>query len=297
MLRVFDMQYSTPKLMYETLKTKTIEVKGDRYYLQDSGSGQECVLLLHGWPDDSKLWRNQVSALVNAGYRVICPDLLGYGLSDQPQDLQRYTISAFANDIISLLDSLDLDKVHLVAHDYGAVIGWEIATVYSTRLKTFVTMSVGHLACLLDLSFDILRYEWIYFLNIHKIAPQLYRASNGRLLHEVLRTHPDREKIVEFALKPGVLEAMQKLEQANSLPEILLAFLQDKLPEPQQVSVPTFAIWSDQDDFLWEAQIKESSKYVAAEWRYERVEEAGHWFMLEQPEKTNHFLLDWLDKH
>lgn len=116
----------------------------------------------------------------------------------------------------------------------------EIATVYSTRLKTFVTMSVGHLACLLDLSFDILRYEWIYFLNIHKIAPQLYRASNGRLLCEVLRTHPDREKIVEFALKPGVLEAMQKLEQANPLAEILLAFLQDKLPEPQQVSVPTF---------------------------------------------------------
>jgi pimeloyl-ACP methyl ester carboxylesterase len=283
--------------MYNTLNAKTIEVKGDRYYLQDSGSGEECVLLLHGWPDDSRLWRNQVFALVDAGYRVICPDLLGYGLSDQPQDIERYRIFALANDIISLLDTLGLDKVHLVAHDYGAVIGWEIATVYSTRLKTFVTMSVGHLACLLDLSFDILRYEWIYFLNIHKVAPQLYRASNGRLFREVLRTHPDREEIWERALQPGVLEAMQKLEQANPLPEILLASLEGKLPELKLVSVPTFAIWSEQDDFLWEAQIKKSSKYVAAEWQYERVEEAGHWLMLEQPEKTNRLLLDWLDRH
>ncbi|PMB52571.1 alpha/beta hydrolase [Fischerella thermalis CCMEE 5201] len=280
--------------MYNTL---SVEVKGDRYYLQDSGSGKECVLLLHGWPDDSNLWRNQVSALVNAGYRVICPDLLGYGLSDQPQDIERYTIFALANDIISLLDSLGLDKVHLVAHDYGAVIGWEIATVYSTRLKSFVAMSVGHLACLLDLSFDILRYEWIYFLNIHQVAPQLYRASNGRLLREVLRTHPDKEQILQRALKPGVLEAMQKLEQANPLPEILLASLEGKLPEPQLVSVATFAIWSDHDDFLWEAQIKESSKYVTAAWRYERVAKAGHWFMLEQPEKTNCLLLDWLGEH
>jgi len=124
-----------------------------------------------------------------------------------------------------------------------------------------------------------------------------YRASNGRLLREVLRTHPDREQILQRALKPGVLEGMQKLEQANPLPEIQLASLEGKLPEPQLVSVATFAIWSEQDDFLWEAQIKESSKYVTAAWRYETVAKAGHWFMLEQPEKTNRLLLDWLVKH
>ncbi|MCX7594132.1 MAG: alpha/beta hydrolase [Fischerella sp.] len=251
--------------MYDTLTANTIEVNGDRYHVKDSGSGKASVVLLHGWPDDSSLWHNQVSALLNAGYRVICPDLLGYGLSDKPQNLERYTIFALANDIISLLDSLNLDKVHLIAHDYGAVIGWEIATVHSTRLKTFVTVSVGHLASVLDLSFDVLRYEWIYFLNIHKVAPQLYRASNGRLLREVLRTHPNQEQILQHVLKPGVLEGMQKLEQANPLPEILLAHLEGKLPEQQPITIPTFGIWGDRDEFLWESQIKNSSKYVAAE--------------------------------
>ncbi|WP_026731673.1 alpha/beta fold hydrolase [Fischerella sp. PCC 9605] len=77
----------------------------------------------------------------------------------------------------------------------------------------------------------------------------------------------------------------------------MLAALEGKLPERQPITIPTFGIWSDKDDFLWESQIKNSSKYVTAEWQYERVEGLGHWFMLEQPEKTNRLLLDWLVKH
>lgn len=274
-----------------------IDLNGAQYYVRDSGSGKDSVLLLHGWPDDGTLWRNQVYVLREVGYRVICPDLLGYGLSDKPQDIERYRFSALVSDIISLLDNLGLEKVHCIAHDYGAVIAWELATAYSNRLKSFVTMSVGHLASVLDISFDVIRYQWYLFLNIHKVAPQLYRASNGRLLREVLRTHPDKEKIVERVLKLSVFEGMQKLEEANPLPEILLAALQGELPKPLPVTVPTLGMWSTQDDFLWESQMKDSGKYVAAEWCYERVEEAGHWFMLEQPERTNDLLLSWLVKH
>ncbi|NMG05985.1 alpha/beta hydrolase [Brasilonema sp. UFV-L1] len=283
--------------MYDTLGAKTIELNGARYYVRDSGSGKDSILLLHGWPDDSTVWRNQVLVLLEAGYRVICPDLLGYGLSDKPQDVERYTFSALVNDMVSLLNCLGLEKVHCIAHDYGAVIGWDFATVYPNRLKTFVAMSVGHLASLLDISFDVLRYQWYLFLNIHKVAPQLYRASNGRLLREVLRTHPDREQIVNRVLELGVFESMGKLEQANPFPEILLAALQGELPKPLPVTVPTLGIWSTKDDFLWESHMKDSGKYVTAEWCYEQLEGAGHWFMLEQPQTTNHLLLNWLLKH
>ncbi len=63
------------------------------------------------------------------------------------------------------------------------------------------------------------------------------------------------------------------------------------------VEVPTLGMWSSDAAFLWEEQVADSGAHVNAEWRYERVEGAGHWFMLERPEETNRHLLDWLAAH
>ena len=97
---------------------------------------KDSVLLIHGWPDDGNIWRHQVSALLEAGYRVICPDLLGYGSSDAPTEVDRYQLTALVSDMITLLDQLGLEKIHCIAHDYGAVLGWELAA-HTERLHTY----------------------------------------------------------------------------------------------------------------------------------------------------------------
>ncbi len=282
--------------MRHTLNATRIELNGARYYVRDSEMGKECILLIHGWPDDGSVWQEQVPVLVEAGYRIICPDLLGYGLSEAPAEIERYQMSNLVNDFVTLFERLDLEKVHCIAHDYGAVIGWELAA-HTDCLKTYTAMSVGHLAEFLTVSIENLQMQWIYFLNIQNIAPELYKANNGRFFQEVLRTHPKREQIVEKALQPGIFDNMQKLEKANPVPQYLLAVLKKQLPDFVPVKVPTFGIWSEKDDFLWESQMKDSDKYIRAEWQYERIEGAGHWFMLEQPEQTNQLLLNWLAKH
>lgn len=278
-----------------TLKAAMMEINGVQYYVRDSGAGEESVLLLHGWPDSGNLWQHQITALLKNGYHVICPDLLGYGLSGTPTDINRYQLPNLVNDMITLLAKLEVEKIHCIAHDYGAVIGWELAT-HTHKLQSFSAMSVGHLAELLKISHENLQFQWIYFLNIHDLAPQIYRANNGYLLREVLRSHPQREVILENTLKPGVLENMQRLEKANSVPNYFLAALVGELPEPLPIKVPALGIWSNQDGFLWESQMKDSGKYVSTEWQYEKITEAGHWFMLEQPEQTNKLLLNWLKK-
>jgi epoxide hydrolase 4 len=273
-----------------SLNSSKIELNGIQYHVRDSQQGKETILLLHGWPDDGTVWRKQIPALVEADYRVICPDLPGYGLSEVPVETQRCQITNLVGDLIHLLQRLNLDRV-----DYGAVLGWELAS--NIELKTYTAMSVGHLAEFLTVSFETLQIQWLYFLNIQDIAPQLYRANNGYLFREVLRSHPDRDRLVENALKPKVLENMEKLERANPVPEYLLAALTGQLPEPNPINVPTLGIWSEKDDFLWESQMKNSGKYVASDWEYIQIEQAGHWFMLEQPDKTNQLLLSWLHKH
>ncbi|WP_414577595.1 alpha/beta fold hydrolase [Anabaena sp. CCY 9402-a] len=282
--------------MMTTLKATMMEINGVQYYVRDSGAGKESVLLIHGWPDDGNLWQHQITALLENGYRVICPDLLGYGLSAAPTDVNRYQLANLVNDMIRLLDKLEVGKIHCIAHDYGAVIGWELAA-HTNKLKSYTAMSVGHLAEFFKISHENFQFQWIYFLNIHDIAPQLYRVKNGYLLREVLRSHPHREEVLNNTLKPGVLENMQRLEKANPVPNYLLAVLGGELPEPVQIQVPTFGIWSSQDEVLWESQMQNSGRYISAEWQYEKIADTGHWFMLEQPEQTNKLLLNWLKKH
>src|SRR3954447_22900781 len=87
--------------------------------VQDEGDG-EAVILLHGFPDTHRLWRNQIPALRDAGYRTIAPDLRGFGASDKPADVDAYRIHHSVADVVEILDALEIDSAHVVGHDWGA---------------------------------------------------------------------------------------------------------------------------------------------------------------------------------
>ena len=89
--------------------------------LVDEGSGPP-VLLLHGFPDSSHLWRHQLPALQSAGLRVIAPDLRGFGESDKPPAVEDYAIAHSVRDLVGLLDALGLERVQVVGHDWGAAV-------------------------------------------------------------------------------------------------------------------------------------------------------------------------------
>ena len=80
------------------------------------------VLLLHGWPDTHALWRHQVGALVEAGYRTIAPDLRGFGDSDKPEAVDAYGVLDLAADVTGVLDHLAIERAHVVGHDWGAAL-------------------------------------------------------------------------------------------------------------------------------------------------------------------------------
>jgi pimeloyl-ACP methyl ester carboxylesterase len=111
--------------------------------VQDEGQGQP-VLLLHGFPDSSHLWRDQVAALVKAGMRAIVPDLRGFGESDKPASVEEYALVRSVSDVIAVLDGLGLQRSHVVGHDWGAVVGWVLAAAAPERVNRLVAMSVGH---------------------------------------------------------------------------------------------------------------------------------------------------------
>ncbi|MDA1329622.1 MAG: alpha/beta hydrolase [Chloroflexi bacterium] len=102
------------------------------------------VILLHGFPEYWYAWRHQIPALAAAGYRVIAPDQRGYNLSDKPQSVTDYGIEKLAADILSLADHLELQTFHLVGHDWGAAVAWQLAINHPERLRTLSILNVPH---------------------------------------------------------------------------------------------------------------------------------------------------------
>src|SRR5260370_19785997 len=92
-----------------------------------TGSGRP-VVLLHGFPDSGRLWRNQVPVLAGAGFRVIVPDLRGYGLSDKPGTADSYSFPLLAGDVLGVLDDAGVGRAHPVGHELGAALGWGLAS-------------------------------------------------------------------------------------------------------------------------------------------------------------------------
>lgn len=123
--------------------TWTMNVDGISLHMDDSGTGTP-VLLLHGWPDTSDLWRYQMPALARAGFRAIAPDLRGFGRSAKPEATDAYGITDHVGDLLGILDQLGVQKAHVVGHDWGAAIGWVFAALAPDRVASLTALAVGH---------------------------------------------------------------------------------------------------------------------------------------------------------
>jgi pimeloyl-ACP methyl ester carboxylesterase len=252
------------------------------------------VVLLHGFPDSARLWRHQIPVLAGAGYRVIAPDLRGYGRSDKPQEVEAYQMSKLASDLTMVLDAAGVDRAHLVGHDWGAALGWYFATTSGHRLETLTALSAGHAGGFAAAGVAQREKTWymLYFL-IDGLAEARLPVDDWYWFRSWIGPHPEIETWIDDLSRPGALTAALNVYRANIDPATWIA-----PPRPfPMVEVPTMGVWSSRDLALTETQMTASGDYVAGEWRYERIEGASHWIPLDAPDELNRLLLDWLGSH
>jgi haloalkane dehalogenase len=114
------------------------------HYLEEGPSTAECVLLMHGEPSWSYLYRHMIPVLVGAGLRVVAPDLVGFGRSDKPTPRTEYSYARHVEWMRSLLfDVLDLDGVTLVGQDWGGLIGLRLVAEHPERFARVVTANTS----------------------------------------------------------------------------------------------------------------------------------------------------------
>ncbi|KAM7277284.1 hypothetical protein ACFE04_019150 [Oxalis oulophora] len=129
--------------MEKKIEHTTVSTNGINMHVASIGSGPP-ILFLHGFPELWYSWRHQLLSLSSLGYRCIAPDLRGYGDTDAPQSANEYTVFHIIADVIGLLDSLGIDQVLLVGHDWGANIAWYFCLLRPDRVKALVNMSVPY---------------------------------------------------------------------------------------------------------------------------------------------------------
>src|ERR1044071_4932624 len=118
-------------------------VNGIALHYAEAGQGP-LVLLCHGWPETSHSWRHQIRALAEAGYRVVAPDMRGYGATEAPEDVAAYTILHLVGDMVGLLDHLGAETGVIVGHDWGSHVAWHAALLRPDRFRAVAAMSVAH---------------------------------------------------------------------------------------------------------------------------------------------------------
>jgi pimeloyl-ACP methyl ester carboxylesterase len=120
---------------------RMIETNGIRLHVAEQGEGP-LVVLCHGFPECWYSWRHQLGALAQAGFRAAAPDLRGYGRSDRPEDLEKYTILHDIGDVVGLVDALGVRQAVIAGHDIGATIAWQAALLRPDRFRAVIALSV-----------------------------------------------------------------------------------------------------------------------------------------------------------
>ncbi len=123
-----------------------IESNGLNMRIAEIGAGENrpLILLAHGWPESWYSWRHQMTALADAGYHVVAPDMRGYGKTDKPMDVDDYDIVHLAGDMVGVLDALGEETAVMVGHDWGSIVAWNTVLLHPGRFTALIAMSVPY---------------------------------------------------------------------------------------------------------------------------------------------------------
>jgi pimeloyl-ACP methyl ester carboxylesterase len=256
-----------------------------------TGEGRP-VVLLHGFPDSRRLWRHQVHALADAGYKVIVPDQRGYGGSDKPSEVDRYNMLFLVSDIGAVLDHAGVDRAHVVGHDWGAAVAWVLAAVAPERVDHLVALSVGHPTTFRSGGFDQFEKSWYMLLFLFEGIAERWLSDDGWANFNRWCGHPDLDAVIALLKANASLTPGLNWYRANIPAE---SYVSPRLELPS-IESPTMGVWSSGDIALTEGQMTRSAEHISGEWRYERLDGPGHWMQLDAPDEVNRLLLDFLPR-
>jgi pimeloyl-ACP methyl ester carboxylesterase len=276
----------------------TVKVNGIRMHYVEAGEGAP-VFMLHGYPETWFAWRKQIPVLAKK-YRLIVPDLRGYGGTDKPQT--GYDKRNMAKDIYDLMKYLGYGKIAIVSHDRGSRVATRFAKDYRSSIDRLVTMdNIPTRTVLSSINSAMMKGYWFfYFQQILDLPEALVSGREGIYISHFLRTwsyNPEMLSDEELAVyireysQPGAMKGAFNDYRAG--PE---DWAQDQVDMDQLIDCPTLTLWGADFDFVGKMfDVLEVWKSMAKNIRGIAIPNCGHLPAEEQPEIVNKELIAFLD--
>ncbi len=255
------------------------------------------VVLLHGFPEFWYSWRRQIGPLADAGYRVIAPDLRGYGDSDKPDGVASFGMEHLVADVVRLVRWAGREKAHVVGHDWGAVIAWMVANDHPEVVERLAILNVPHPKVMLKgLRSDpgqMWRSWYILFFQLPWLPEAILRRRRGSAIRMMLKREPTRkdaftpediEKYVDAMLKPGA---------ARSSVSYYRAAVRQPRSRFRVIALPVQVIWGEKDRHLG-AWMADPPPALVPDQRVLRLPDASHWVQNDAWEVVNSTLVGFL---
>jgi pimeloyl-ACP methyl ester carboxylesterase len=250
------------------------------------------VILLHGFPQDSRSW-DAVSTLLHArGYRTIAPDQRGYSPRARPRPRHAYRPSELTGDVVALIEVAGLGPVHLVGHDWGAAVAWQVAAQRPDLVKSLTALSVPHPAAFSRAMFTSSqrrKSRYMLFFQLPWLPER--QLTSGKSWERSLRSTGmssetaarDAERMRDHDAARGALNWYRAM--VLSSPRALRA----------KITVPTLYVWSDGDRAIGPQGAALTPRFVAGPYTYEVLEGVSHWIPDEAPEQLDALLARHFD--
>lgn len=319
----------------EGVSLRFIEANGLRFRIAEAGESGPLVLLAHGWPESWYSWRHQLVGLAEAGYRVVAPDMRGYGASAAPPAVDDYNMNHLTADMVGILDALGEETATIIGHDWGAPVAQYSALYYPDRFTSLVMMSVPYQARAAANPLTWMQNQFgdnFYYILYHNepggVAEAEYDGDPRGLISRLyLSPNSPREPAVVTDPKRSAGGWIPRLGAPEGLPDWLTQADLDYVVGQFEsagfrggvnyyrnfarnweltatrsdftIKVPTLFLAGERDVMIGGATKERLTAMMAPLIPDLRdvvlVPSIGHWIQQEAPEETNRVLIEFLD--
>jgi len=251
------------------------------------------VLLLHGFPQTAASWEPVARRLGDAGHRVLVPDQRGYSPGARPAGRRAYRLEELVADVVALVDAAGGGPVHVVGHDWGAVVAWALAALEPDRVRTLTAVSVPHPAAFvraIGTSRQVLLSWYMYAFQVPGAAER-YLARPGALAAVLRRTGQSearaRRDEAALAAKGGLRPALTgAVNWYRAMP------FWEHRGLRLTVAAPTLMVWSDGDTAVSRASVDGNARWVTGPYRLVVLPGVSHWIPDETPDRLADLVLE-----
>ena len=245
-------------------------------FANEPSSGKRNLILLHGFPETSIMWEPLIAAAAQAGHRVVAFDQRGYSPGARPEGAINYRTDILVADTLAIADAVGFDQFHLIGHDWGAGVGWQVVLTNPARITTWTALSIPHIAAfgaaIQNDPEQQSKSAYMGFFRLPWLPEQIFAFNDFSLMRDGMYQDHQASHLDEYMrvfAEPGALTSALNWYRAVGGPQGSASL---------QVDTPTLFIWGNRDPAVGQSGVDAQRPFMQGPFKEVELD-TSHWLM------------------